>query len=200
MAFGLTCKDLYAFLVKKQRRSLEMIFEVAHNRYEMLGSPKYRLLSQRAATLTFVLFGDEGFHKSLGSSSSFQDYPHRVSSEPMMAAACRSFYQSDNKLANSTKELTLSGHFPYYVVDRRSLCSYPFMRSNGFDAIRPETFKVDLSWRDWVRTFRSGFFLLETKARAANMLRAQEDPPAPETSFMTQLWLEEAMLTQDVFS
>lgn len=66
-----------------------------------------------------------------------------------MAAINQLFSQSESKLAQSVKELTLSGYLPYQGASGYSLTSHPFMHSSGFKAIRPETFKVDLGWDDW---------------------------------------------------
>lgn len=59
------------------------------------------------------------------------------------------FTQDDSKLLKSIKELTLSGWLSYGSATGYSLTSHPFLQSGGFKAIRPEIFKVDISWDSW---------------------------------------------------
>ena len=66
-----------------------------------------------------------------------------------LVAANQLLSQNNNEYAKGIKELTLDGWFPFESESQDSLRSHPFIRSAGFKAIRPETFKVELCWTGW---------------------------------------------------
>lgn len=103
----------------------------------------YRLLNQRCTVLELPQIGY------------IPDYPERkleacshCIDAKRTVAASQLFSQNSCRLAKSIKKLTLSGALPYGLRPC-SLASYPFIQSVGFKYIRPETFTVDMGWRDW---------------------------------------------------
>lgn len=83
--------------------------------------------------------------------ANFGDRPceSRQFAKEMLATVIQLFSQNDYKLAKATKELTLSGSIPYARDPEDYLGSFPFIKSAGFNAIRPETLKVEMGWQDW---------------------------------------------------
>ena len=129
---------MYTFLVKKQRRSLEIDFDGSSDAWKSRATPTYSLLNQRAALL------------SLPSDGEILDYlQDDLGLAKKMTAADHLFAQNDCELAKNIKQLTLKGYLPSIGAPSHRLTSHPFIRSDGFKSIRPETFKVDLNWRDW---------------------------------------------------
>ena len=151
MAFGLTCKALYALTVKKQRQSLEVYFDGLHTACASIGAPKLRLLNQQAAMLTIVSTRDASDHFQDGLESwHLQDWNCRCRVFAKKTVAVdQLFHRNEYRLAKSVKELTLSGGFSFQADGGYSWTSHPFMRSSGFKALRPETLRVNLSWNDW---------------------------------------------------
>ena len=110
-------------------------------------APKYHLLNQHAAILKFSFLEE--------TSSIVEDREDALQPRAWcdftatMAAAFQLFNQDGCRLAKGVKDLTLSGYAPYIDFPGYSAALRPFMRSRGFDTIRLETFKVELSWNNW---------------------------------------------------
>lgn len=111
--------------MKKQRRSLEIRFLFPED--VAAKTQRYCLLNQQAAIL------------KVG----------RSSLASQAAAANKRFIQNDCELAKGTKELTLSGFFPYVPDPHGAIYSHPVIQSRWFGAIRPERLRVELHWEHW---------------------------------------------------
>ena len=135
--------------MKKQRRSLKVVFDGLRNNWWESRDRKYRLLNQQAAILIVSVFegNSDCFQDELGFGRS-RNRRVRVPKNKWDAASPL-FGQNDYQVPESIKDLTLSGCFPYQINSGKSVISHPLIRSSGFKAIRPETFKVELGWDAW---------------------------------------------------
>ena len=109
--------------------------------------PKYRLLNQHAAKLKFSFLEESAYlvEDTEGALrlSTWWDIT------TAMAAANEMFSQDDCRLPKGIKDLTLSGYAPFVDFPGYSSDLQPFMWGRGFDAVRLETFKVELTWNNW---------------------------------------------------
>lgn len=141
---------MYVLLLQKQRPSLTIDFDrlqyacISCHGPTRTATRTYRLLNQRSAMLKLPLIGAISDHHQ----RTRRACSHCIHAKEIVGAN-QLFSQNGCRLAKSIKELTLSGDIPYGYLNTCSLASYPFIQSFGFKNIRPETFTVDLGWRDW---------------------------------------------------
>ena len=103
-----------------------------------MAGPKYRLLSQQAATLTFAYYGSKSY------------FLHAQQQGGLTSCDCWgpvNTLQAVNQLCKTNRytELTLSGSNPGTFLCR----THPLIPTSGFMAVEPETFKVDMDWTQW---------------------------------------------------
>ena len=116
-------------------------------------APKYRLLGQQAATLTFAYHGSircpvDNHQQGGGTSCNCWG--------PVNSLHAINQHWKTNRY----KELTLSGHIPEPTFRK----THPLISTSAFMAIEPETFKVDLDWRLWDYSIFERMFVVNLKS------------------------------------
>ncbi len=107
---------------------------------------RYHLLNHQAVMLSFSCPRDE-WNKDMPRTR--QGYCAFCRSARKKNLADRLFSEHDYKFAKGIKELTLNGCSPARRMPGRFLGIHPFMQSNGFKAICPETLEVKSQWCNW---------------------------------------------------
>ena len=164
--------------MKKRRRSLEINFHGSPTVCILRGAPRLRLLSQQAAKLTIANVGDKFEHsRDWRGYGGLQTCSCCVPSRHM-GAVKRLFSRNDSKFARSIKELTLSGYFPYQGSEDEcsALSSHSFLHKRRFQAMRLETFKVELDWNDWDFEILYGMLWARSCARSVTNLKVLKLP------------------------
>ena len=140
-------------LVKKQRRSLEIRVEWSHSDGTMIAGPKYRLLSQQAATMTFA------YH---GSNSCLLNNHQQGGRTPCNCCGPANSLHAVNQLwkTNRYRELTLSGPIP----GKLSRNTHLLIPTSVYMAAGLETFKVELDRTLWDVSILERMFLVNLKS------------------------------------
>ena len=145
--------DMYDVLVNKRRRLLEIRVETSQSDRTAMTGPKYRLLNQEAAALTFAYHGSETCPLA--------------SPQPRGRTSCNCWgavnsMHAINRLwmRNRYTELTLGGRVPGTSFRK----THPLIPTSTFMAAGPEVFKVELPWTLWDVGILERMFVVNLKS------------------------------------
>ena len=156
MSFSHTCIDMYAFLIKRHRPSLEFAFDASVYYHDSTKptrrAGRIQLLNQNAALMTFSCVKNSLKLKDRIGNVLHELGPHDRCRHPrgmINTATGEVLDRRDCGLSRGVKELTLSGFLASEAYPDMVLQRHPYIDKSTFSAFRPETLRVTLNWQSW---------------------------------------------------